>query len=52
MEPITPINITGQTGKPNMIWKSIITVKAGGKGRGVISTAIAPKNTSKYCHHI
>jgi len=52
MEPITPMMITGHTGRPNVICKIIIMVKAGGNGRGVISINNAPKKTNKYCHHI
>jgi len=52
MEPITPIIITGHTGRLNMICNKIMIVKAGGNGSGVISINTAPRKTNRYCHHI
>jgi hypothetical protein len=52
MEPITPIIITGHTGRSNIICNRIMMVNAGGNGRGVISINTAPRKTKTYCHHI
>jgi hypothetical protein len=45
MDPATPIKITGQIGRPNITWHKTITVKAGGNGNGVTSTATVARKT-------
>lgn len=52
IEPTTPIVITHQMFKPNVICKKIMMVKAGGKGNGTTSKAKAPIKTNRNCHHI
>jgi len=52
MEPATPITITTQMFRPNMICKKTMMVKAGGKGNGTTSNKKAPIKTNRYCHYI
>jgi hypothetical protein len=52
MEPATPMTITHQMFKSNMICKKTMIVKAGGKGKGTTSNNKAPIKTNRYCHHI
>src|ERR1043165_9718679 len=52
IDPATPINITAQMFSLKTICSNTITVNAGGRGKGTISTAIAQTNTNTYCHHI
>jgi hypothetical protein len=52
MDPATPIIITHQIFKSNVICKKTMMVKAGGKGIGTTSNKKDPINTNKYCHHI
>ena len=52
MEPATPITITNQMFKPNIICKKTMMVKAGRKGKNTTSNKKAPTKTNRYCHHI
>ena len=52
IEPATPIVITNQMFKSNIICIKTIIVKAGGKGNGTTSKINAPKNTNTYFHHM
>ena len=52
MEPATPITITNQMFKLNIICKKTMMVKAGRKGKNTTSNKKAPAKTNKYCHHI
>ncbi len=52
IDPITPIQMTIQMFRPNIICKKTMIVNAGGKGKGTASNIKAPINNNKYCHHI
>jgi hypothetical protein len=47
IEPVTPSAITAQMLSPNMICSDTITVNAGGRGKGSMSTPILPIKTSR-----
>jgi hypothetical protein len=52
IDPTTPITITDQMFKSNIICKKTMMVKAGGKGKGTTSNNKAPIKTNRYGHHI